>query len=143
MSTDSHIPHDDAEREWQAQERAMRHERQGIDARLDDDATRRYRAIARALAQPPEYGLPADFARRVARAASSSDVDARLEQALIYLLGTVMGIVSIAAIAVYGVPAWPSLASAVPVDLLTNRWLLALAGCALVSVAIQRWRPAR
>ena len=146
MSTETPFPNDDAEREWQAQERALRHERLGLDPAEDDASVRGYRAISRALAEPPEFALPADFARRVARLAekpTSADAPGtRFERVLTWVLGVGMGITALAALTVYGGTALPSVENAMPVGLLTNQWLWALAICALVS-AMPQWLNGR
>ena len=61
-------PFDDAarEREWQAQEHALRAERLGLDPAAGDARVRRYRLLARALREPMPDALPADFAQRMA-----------------------------------------------------------------------------
>jgi hypothetical protein len=64
-------PFDDAarEREWLAQENAMRRERLQLDPHHDDARTQRYRLLAHALRRPTQEdldGLPADFAQQLA-----------------------------------------------------------------------------
>jgi hypothetical protein len=61
-------PFDDAarEREWLAQENAMRRERLHLDPHGDDARTKRYRMLARVLRQPLDENLPPDFARQLA-----------------------------------------------------------------------------
>lgn len=127
---------DDArEREWQAQERALRAERHGLDPAGDDARQRRYRLLARALRQPPAEALPADFAARLAAqvdeaAAAPAAAGGRFES---MLLAALIGAFAVAAIVVlvgYG-PAWlPAFRTLLPVgDPQALRWPLALAGC--------------
>jgi hypothetical protein len=146
VNTETPFPSDDAEREWQAQERALRHERLGLDPAGDDSAVRRYRAVSRALAEPPAIALPADFALRVARLAedpTSADAsDTRFERVLTWLLGAGLGIVALAVLIVYGGTVLPTTENAMPAGLLTNQWLWTLAACALVS-AMPQWLGAR
>jgi hypothetical protein len=65
MSTRRDIDTEGEQREWDAQERAVRAERLGAEA--GDDATvAQYRLIARALRDPPLDPQPRDFAARTA-----------------------------------------------------------------------------
>lgn len=59
------------EREWTAQERALREERAGAPASRDTRIAE-YRTIARALRVPPLAPVPADFAKRTAALAEES-----------------------------------------------------------------------
>ena len=146
MNTETPFPSDDAEREWQAQERALRHERLGLDPADDDAAVRRYRAVSRALAEPPDHALPADFALHVARLAEqrtgAEAPDTRFERVLTWVLGVGLGITALATLIVYGGNVLPTIENAMPVGLLTNQWLWTLAACALVS-AMPQWLGAR
>lgn len=79
------------EREWEAQERAVRDERLGAPS-AGDGSVEEYRLIARALRNPPVAPLPSDFAartaahvRRTSRAASER-VEIWLERGLVALL---------------------------------------------------------
>jgi hypothetical protein len=78
------------QREWQAQERALRAERAG-ERSQGDPAVAQYRLIARALRDPPLAPLPSDFAVRTAARvagaqAASERVDVWLGRALLALL---------------------------------------------------------
>ena len=124
MTREPPSPHDDRmEREWALQERAVRAERLGLDE-SDDQALRRYRVVARALRQPLDENLPADFASNVAmqeRRRTAGDM--RLELYLSWaLLGVLIGML-------IGVMAWyaSSWKQLVP-QVLSQPWLLALAG---------------
>lgn len=87
------------QREWDAQEHAMRAERAGS-APAGDAVAQQYRLVARALRTPEIDALPADFvaqtaarARREARVASES-VELWLERGLVALL-LLAGVVAI------------------------------------------------
>jgi hypothetical protein len=78
------------QREWAAQERALRAERSG-ERSQGDPTVAQYRLIARALRDPPLAPLPSDFAvRTAARVAGahalSEQVDVWLGRALLALL---------------------------------------------------------
>lgn len=133
MNREPPSPHDDStEREWALQERALRAERLGLDDSADQ-ALRRYRVVARALRQPLDENLPADFASKVAmQARRSAAGDMRLELYLSWaLLGALVGML-------IGVVAWyaNSWKQLMPLAL-SQPWLLALAGV-LVLLAMSR-----
>lgn len=146
---DDHIlSFDDAthEREWQAQENAMRRERLQLDPAGDDARSRRYRLLARALREPLPDALPADFARQMAarvaacparRAASGTG----FEFTLMLLLAIALAVAAVAVTAMYG-DAWlPSFATILPTPhALATRWLLALAGCLGASWLLGQWQ---
>ncbi len=133
------------EREWLAQESAMRRERLHLDPASDDARSQRYRLIARQLRQPLPASLPADFARQLAAqagavpspAASSS---ASLEFKLTLALVTILVIAAAAVIAIYGNAWLPSFTALLPNPQgPASRWLLALAGCLGVSWLLEHW----
>lgn len=133
MNREPPSPHDDStEREWALQERAVRAERLGLDD-SDDQAMRRYRVVARALRQPLDENLPADFASKVAmQARRHAAGDMRLELYLCWsLLGTLVGM--LIGVVVWYANSWKQL---MPLAL-SQPWLLALAGV-LVLLAISR-----
>lgn len=132
---EDHIPtFDDAalEREWQAQESAMRRERLQLDPAGDDARSRRYRLIARSLRQPPAESLPADFAQqlaqRVGAAPMATPAGTSFESRLTLVLASTLVIAAVAVVAIYGQAWLPSFAELLPKPPAT-RWLLALAGC--------------
>jgi hypothetical protein len=147
-------PHDDAsgrprepwtvdEREWQAQERAMRAERSPTqrDADNADNAqAASYRAIDRALRVPPLSPLPPDFAADVARCAQAAHdagadrVERILTHALIALLGLSVGVISV----IYGAQWLPALETAMPDS--GGAWLSLVAACAGMHWTMERWR---
>jgi hypothetical protein len=89
---------DGMEREWDAQERALRAERAG-EREQGDVEVAEYRLVARALRTPPIDALPADFAARTAARvesqarATSERVEVWLERGLVALL-LVAGVVA-------------------------------------------------
>ncbi len=137
-------PFDDAghEREWLAQERAMRRERLHLDPAGDDARGRRYRLLARALREPLPDGLPADFATRVAaRIAAAPAPTLRFEFALMTALAIVLVIAAAAVTAIYGSEWLPSFSAILPAPQApASRWLLALAGCLGVSWLLGQWQ---
>jgi hypothetical protein len=145
------------EREWQAQERALRAERLRTDAASDDARVLRYRVLAHALRQPSVEALPADFARDVARQIDATVADAsqmpddgtavypfdapferNLLRALVAAFGLSIGIV----IALYAGSWMAPTRDAVLIiaGVLKNPWLLTLAGCIVLSAALQGLR---
>lgn len=119
------------EREWQAQEQALRDERLGVAASGSDAPDAHYRAIARALREPPAESLPGDFARQVAglakaRAPLARDAT-RFERIMLNLLGAALVVSGVAAIAMYGNQALAG------VDVRIVQWGSALAACAALS----------
>lgn len=119
------------EREWQAQEQALRDERLGVAASGSDAPDAHYRAIARVLREPPAASLPPDFARQVAgladtRAPLARDAT-RFERIMLNLLGAALVVSGVAAIAVYGNQALAG------VDVRIVQWGSALAACAALS----------
>ena len=134
---DEHAPderapdeHDDAapidEREWQAQERALRAER----LHLSGDADPGYRRVAAALRNVPPVALPADFARRMAQRVGAATLDLRVERWLLLACCALLAIAVPVAFALYGrsgvevaAAVFPSLSQAAP------GWLLAVTAC--------------
>lgn len=145
--------HDDApfdnpmhEREWQAQERALRAERLGLDPSNGDERVRRYRMLARALREPMPSALPADFAQQmVARVAAaparSKAYGSHFEFALIGALVATLAVAAIAVIADYGstwLPAFRQLPPAVGSP--SMNWMLALGSCIAASWLVGLWQ---
>lgn len=126
------------EREWQAQEMAMRCERAGRDLPAADTVGAAYLTIAKALNQPLEPLLPADFAFRVAAMAANSrpaqEVESPLERILLFGLACVFGISALVAVMLYG-SSWlgNSLGMLAQVGTSDLTWVLALAACLAVS----------
>ncbi len=130
------------EREWQAQERAMQCERAGVELTDGDAASAEYLSIARALRQPMDAELPADFASRIAGMVAvrerSAAVDSRFEQGLLVVLGVSMGIAALVAAWVYGADWMQSLLNplAAPLGQVGKAnlgWPLAMASCLVLS----------
>lgn len=140
-------PFDDAasEREWLAQESAMRRERLHLDPAGDDARSRRYRLLARALREPMPDGLPADFAQQLAaRVAVSPKAAPRIEVVLMIALVVALVFAAAGATVIYGSAWLPSFSAILPAPQAPAiRWLLALAGCLGVSWLLGQWRPRR
>jgi hypothetical protein len=138
QQTDNVPPFDDAaqEREWLAQESALRRERLNLDRAGEDERGRPYRQLASALREPLPDGLPRDFATRVAaRAATASAV--HFEIVLLAMLIAALLVVAGIVVTTYG-NQWTAR------NLQGSAWLLALAGCLGTSWLMQSWqRPGR
>ena len=148
-------PHDDAsgrrrapqtvdEREWQAQERAMRAGRRAPSLDDDDDVqAASYRAIGRALRAPPMAPLPAHFAADVARCAQAAHdagaerVERILTHALIAMLGLSAGVICM----IYGAQWLPAFETAMPDG--GGAWLALVAACAGMHWTMERWQARR
>ena len=146
---EDHIPpfDDDAhEREWLAQEAAMRRERLQLDSAGDDARSQRYRLIARSLRQPPPDALPADFAQQLAARVSAvpspaASASASFEFKLMLVLAATMAIAAVAVVAIYGNAWLPSFTALAPnPQAPATRWLLALASCIGVSWLLGVWQ---
>ncbi|TPG11641.1 hypothetical protein EAH88_03820 [Rhodanobacter glycinis] len=137
-------PFDDAasEREWLAQESAMRRERLHLDPAADDARSRRYRLLARALCEPLRDGLPADFATRVAaRVVAARVTTLSFEFVLMTVLAIALVIAAAAVTAMYGSEWLPSFSAILPAPQApASRWLLALAGCLGASWLLGQWQ---
>lgn len=127
------------ELEWQAQERALRGDRD-TGAATDDVLTMHYRRIDAALRHPPLTPLPMDFAASVARQARNarSASDERFERILTQLLIAVMGISAGVICVLYGARWWSALAGAVPGG--SGSWLPLIALCVGSHWILERWR---
>lgn len=115
------------EREWQAQEQALRDERLGLAASGSDAPDAHYRAVARALREPPAASLPPDFARQVAGLAKAQAPLARdatrFERTMLNLLGAALAMSGIVALTMYGGDVLAGM------DMRIVRWGLPLAAC--------------
>jgi hypothetical protein len=137
------------EREWQAQERAMREARDGVAS--VDPMTHRYRKVADALRTPLPDLLPADFAAQVARQAEANATapivivpDAPFERGLLRGAIGVLGLGSAVVAAVYG-RAWiaPTLELLHLDSNVAVNWALALAACVAASWLMDQLRRHR
>jgi hypothetical protein len=94
------------EREWQAQEMAMRCERAGVESPASDMLVAAYLPIAQALNKPLDPLLPADFAARVAALAAtvnhSGEAESKFEQWLLLGLAIIFGACALVAAMIYG-----------------------------------------
>lgn len=118
------------EREWQAQEAAIQHERLHLDPNHDDPRTLGYRLVTRALEAEPPCDLPSDFAQQVSALAMAPQraPAAQLESTLTLALAVALVLSALAATAVYGATWWPTFTALLPAPSIV-RWLLALLGC--------------
>lgn len=120
------------EREWLAQENAMRRERLHLDPAGDDPRSQRYRLLARALRTAQPADLPEDFAQqmsaRVAKAAHARTPTMALENVLTTTLTSVFLLAAVTVTVIYGAAWWPSFETLLPAPAATQ-WLLALVGC--------------
>jgi hypothetical protein len=88
MSTDRDLDDEREQREWEAQESAVRAERVGANV-SSDVAVAQYRLVARALRAPSLDALPRDFAAQTAARAervANERVEVWLERGLVALL---------------------------------------------------------
>jgi len=141
-------PFDDPalEREWRAQEDALRAERGQADPVHDDARRRSYRAVARVLREPLPDALPADFAAQLARhvmAEESADsaFATPFERITLGFMVALFGIAIGVAVAVSASATLQPVGDALHliVSRGSNRWLVALGACLAVSSAMQRW----
>lgn len=137
-----------SEREWLAQERAVRAERLGLDPNGDDARVQRYRLIARALRQPPAEALPDDFAQQVAALAMQASAppetsrERRLEATTFACVTGIFVIAGVATIILYHQAWLPTLRLTLPaLDPQTIRWPLAFAGCLGLSWLLGKLKP--
>ena len=144
---DRPFDHPALEDEWQAQERALRAEREHADNAHDDARLRSYRAIARALREPLPDALPADFAAQVAQRAARQTQDSAdlmfatpFERFAIGLMIALFGLAIGTAVALSASTALQPVGDAVrqAVTWGSNPWLVALAVCLATSTALQR-----
>jgi hypothetical protein len=149
IGDDNIPPFDDAasEREWLAQEHAMRRERLHLGTAGDDGRMLRYRVLARALREPPQEGLPVDFAQRVAARAGSLPARGTVsvtgfEFFLMSAIAIVLLTAAVVVTVLYGSTWLPSISSALPAPgPVALRWLLAFAGCMGLSWLLAQWHP--
>ncbi|MEJ7746941.1 MAG: hypothetical protein WKF61_09355 [Luteimonas sp.] len=118
------------ELEWQAQERALREERERSGVPPTDSRIAEYRLIARALRQPLPDLLPADFARDLAARVGHVPLDTRLERWLMRLLVGAMVMSGLATALIYGAGWWQAVVDSVPqTSATTVNWIFAIAAC--------------
>ncbi|MBE1160104.1 hypothetical protein [Dyella acidiphila] len=114
------------EREWSLQEQALRAERLGLDPSADVEL-QRYRGVMRALREPLDMELPANFAAQIAkRARQRTSLNTRLELWLSNALLGSMGVLLLGVVITYG-GTWLKLTQAAMTAYgLMSPWLLAL-----------------
>jgi hypothetical protein len=142
MTNTPQPPHDPVdEREWALQEQALRAERLGLDPTSDADV-QGYRTVMRALKEPLDVQLPADFAAKTARKATQRTTsNMSLELWLSYGLCGVLGAMMLGIIALYG-QAWMHMAqTASAAYRLESPWLLALIACFALTAALGKLTP--
>lgn len=138
--------HDRDEREWQAQERALQQERQGLPPGHDDPQAAGYRPVVRALREPVPDSLPADFAQRVAErvlrlADRRAAMDLRLERNLMRGLVAALVLGGLFALVYYGGTLWRPLAASVSASSsLAGTWLVPTLACVALSWALDALR---
>ncbi len=130
------------EREWLAQESAMRRERLHLDPAGDDAHSQRYRLMARALRTTPSDALPADFAQQMSALVSTAGhrrVPAlKLERVLTTMLAGVLLLAAVTVTVLYGATWWPSFEVLIPAPA-AAQWLLALVGCLGLNWLLGAW----
>jgi hypothetical protein len=130
------------QREWDAQESALRAERTGVAATGEGADVARYRLVARALRSPPLDAVPNDFAARVAASVerrsrgADENVELWLERGLVALLL----LAGAAALVVYNGDWLRELSFSVPERAASGiqtivSWSLAIAVCVGISSA--------
>ncbi|MEO7251506.1 MAG: hypothetical protein ABIW30_02725 [Arenimonas sp.] len=129
--------------EWQRQERARQAERLGIDAEDSDALTRSYRRVARELAQDLDVPLPSNFVysnstRIEALAGRRRNEQARFERSAFACLAAVSATGVIITLAIYGGEWWSVLESVGWMQSPSAAWIIALAGCGLLSRLLNR-----
>lgn len=118
------------ELEWQAQERALREEREATGAQPADARIAEYRLIARALRQPLPDLLPAGFARELAARVGEVPLDTRLERWLMRGLIGALVVSGLAATLINGAGWWQAVVGSVPeTSATTVHWIGAVAAC--------------
>jgi len=135
-------PFEDAaqEREWLAQENALRRETLNLDPAGEDERDRLYRRLAQALHEPIPDGLPPDFVMRVVTRAAATP-SARFEYVLMIVLVVALAVATGIVIATYGSEWVPSFSAILRVrNTQAGVWLMALAGCLGASWLMERWQ---
>lgn len=139
MSDERDFDNEREQREWDAQEQALRAER-SASADVDAAGVAQYRLIVRALRTPELDALPKDFAAQTAARAltearlANENVEVWLERGLIALLLLVGGV----AIRVYGLDSLSGLSFTIPEGATAGiqsvlGWSLAVAACIGIS----------
>ncbi|MFC3550407.1 hypothetical protein ACFOLC_05205 [Lysobacter cavernae] len=134
-------PHSDDrfEREWQAQEHALDHERRGLPLDPADARSSEYRLIARALRAPAMEPLPLDLAARIVRHVNDAQVlGERIERWLLRILTAALALSAAVVMARYGASWVPAFVELLPqASAQTTGWTGLLAACLAVSLLWQ------
>ena len=130
------------EREWLAQENAMRRERLQLDPSGDNARSQDYRLLARALRTASPDGPGADFAQQVSSLAAARAHERTAAMTLESLMTTVLAsalfVTAVAVTVIYGA-AWRRSFEALLPAPPTTQWLLALIACLGVSGLVETW----
>jgi hypothetical protein len=131
------------EREWAAQERALREERLGIEC--DGAEAHEYRLVVRALRDPLLDPIPDNFAARTAVAAERASIaEDRLEPWLQNGLLALLAAGGIWTMAEFGRQWLQALTLVMPVAARSiTSWGVALLACIALSSALEHWRRRR
>ena len=148
MTIDERIEDDPADGEWQAQERALRRERVRAPLEQGTARERRYRLVARMLAEPPVANLPIDFAASIARVARAQDAvviarERRFENRLTVALSVVPAIAALGAMVLYGKQLAAALAPIAQTSSTVTSWVYVVIGCVGLSFLLQHLRLPR
>jgi hypothetical protein len=143
MTTGKRFDDERIEAEWQAQERALEQERRGAPGDAGTPRERRYRALARVLAEPPLPGLPPDFAAVVARQARALDAaqearEQRFERRLMAALWSLLAVAVVGVAVFYGAELVAILRAGPAASPATASWLCVLLGAIGMSCVWQR-----
>ena len=128
------------EREWLAQERAMRQHRLHPGMAGDDPNDKRYRLMSRALQTPPPIGLPANFAAQVSATIALRAPRMGFERGLTITLVGILVLAAAIVTFVYGAAWWPSFKMLLPAPAAAHWWGV-LSGCIGLSWLLDAWYP--
>ena len=124
------------EREWLAQENAMRRESMCLEPIGDNAKSQQYRLLARVLRTAPPIGLPPDFAQQLSALAAARTHERppgfTFESVMTTVLAGALLLAATAVTVIYGAAWWPSFQTLLPTPV-TAQWLLALIGCLGIS----------
>jgi hypothetical protein len=126
------------DQEWLRQEQARQAERSGLDLGDADASKQAYRLVARELAQDRDAPLPGNFAHAHSSRIETLARQSRREQVRFARMGfawfcAIAGIGAIVAMAVYGREWWSALHRSGWLNSPIAAWLMAVAGCGLLS----------
>lgn len=143
MSTSHDFGGEPEDREWEAQELALREEQLGTEPDTGDARVNQYRLLVRALRNPPLDPMPHDFAAQTAARAERRGVeDDRLE---VWLQSALLGLLAAAGIwtiAQSGGQSVQALALVIPESAAhpVSSWGAAILVCVALSSLLEHWR---